>query len=289
VTLIAAFRCYEGIVFCADSQETLGNPTPQGWENYRCTVDKIEPQFDGQYHWVAGGAGDADLVDGFTDRLKDEISQWREKYEVATLKQKLREIVLDYNQNEAARMWDGGDALDFLIALRHADAGSDPVLFKTGRSVRTIRDFALIGWDQGIYKHFMRRLYKDREGQKRTRHFNSANRALLVGAYLMMLGRQTSNNIGPPTVVVKVFNNFVREESPETLTNIEGKLEAFSRILEDVTLHCSDADLANHLFPAYLDNIERQLMNLREQYFGPTRGGYVHLFQPNLQEPEEKK
>jgi hypothetical protein len=280
MTLIAAFKCYEGILFCADSQETLGNPAPEGWEGYRCQVDKIEPNFDGQYHWVAGGAGSADLVDGFTDRLKDEISTWREKYDTPTLKQKLREIVIDYNQNEAAVAWLNGDAIDFLVALRHVDAGSDPVLFKTGQSVREVRDFALIGWDEGIYKHFARRLYKHRAGEKKTRHLNSANRALMVGTYLMMLGRNTSNNIGPPTVVVKVFNNFVREESTETITNIEGKLETFGQILEDVILNCSDADMANREFPGYLGNIEKQLTALREQYFGPIKGGFVHFWQP---------
>jgi hypothetical protein len=280
MTLIAAFKCYEGILFCADSQETLGNPTPDGWEAYRCQVDKISPNFDGDYHWVAGGAGNGELVDCFTDRLKDEISTWRGKYDVPTLKQKLKEIVLDYNQHEAALAWKEGDGIDFLIALRHVDAGSDPVLFKTGQSVREVRDFALIGWDEGIYKHFARRLYRNQVGDKKSRHMNSANRALMVGAYLMMLGRNTSNNIGPPTVVVKVFNNVVREESPETLTNIEGKLETFGQILEDVILHCSDADMAQREFPGYFDNIERELTALREHYFGPIDKPFIHFWQP---------
>lgn len=70
VTLIAAFRTSEGVVICA---ETLGNPTPQGYENYRCSVNKLQPQTDGAYQWVCGGSGDGDLVDDFVDRLKDEI------------------------------------------------------------------------------------------------------------------------------------------------------------------------------------------------------------------------
>ena len=48
VTLIAAIRYVDGVVLCADSQETVGD--------YRVSVDKIKPRDCNHYELVVGGA-----------------------------------------------------------------------------------------------------------------------------------------------------------------------------------------------------------------------------------------
>jgi len=72
VTLIAGIRCAEGVVLCADSQETLDIPE-RG--QYRVQVEKIRPQDVGEYQIVVGGSGDGPLVDGFTDAFVEDVAQ----------------------------------------------------------------------------------------------------------------------------------------------------------------------------------------------------------------------
>jgi hypothetical protein len=102
MTLIAAFRTYEGVVICADSQETLSKPTPYGWGNYRCRVNKIERQDAGEYELVIGGAGNASLVDGFTDVFIDAVASWDGGLDEPTLKSKIQLEVSNYHRNIVA-------------------------------------------------------------------------------------------------------------------------------------------------------------------------------------------
>src|SRR5687768_17604375 len=68
VTLIAAFRCDDGLVLCADSLETLdGVPVP---------VRKLEPLDCGAYWLAVGGSGNGDLIDGFNESLQLDVEQW---------------------------------------------------------------------------------------------------------------------------------------------------------------------------------------------------------------------
>jgi hypothetical protein len=286
VTLIAAFKTYDGAVILADSQETLGIYAPQGFGDYRCRVDKIRPQRAGQYWLVVGGAGDGDLVDGFTERLADEIAAWPAGLDADKVKAEIRSTLLKYNQDEvsAANLTDS--KLEFIICVKQLEPGADPLLFRAGKSITRIDGYALIGWEDGIYKHFVDRLYKNQAGSKDTRNRNSGNRALLVGLYVMMLARSTSNVIGPPTVAIHARSSGLVEIPQESVELIEKRLESFARILEDVTLWCPDPDVPNREFPGYLDNIEKQLLDLREQYFGKINRGVV--IQPPYILDEEK-
>lgn len=281
MTLIAAFKTYDGAVIVADSQETLGIYAPQGSGDYRCRVDKLRPQIAGQHWLVVGGAGDSDLVEGFTDRLLDRVTSWTEKKDAASIKDEVRLELLDFHRNEVAMSGLAGDPLDFILCIKHLDPGNDPVLLRVGKStVRPITGYALIGWEQGIYDHFVDRLYKNQTDSKDTRDRNTGNRAMLVGIYLMMLARSTSNVIGPPTVAIRITTHYMREEPLESIETVEKRLESVARILEDVMLWCPDPDVANREFPGYLDNIEKQLLALREEYFGPINAPFIHYWQP---------
>ena len=57
MTLISAWRCNEGYVLCADSQETVAD--------YRATVQKITPLAMGNYQVIVAGSGAADLIESF--------------------------------------------------------------------------------------------------------------------------------------------------------------------------------------------------------------------------------
>jgi hypothetical protein len=57
MTLIAAVRYADGVVMCADAQETVGD--------YRRAVQKISPFETGDYQVMVAGSGHAQLIESF--------------------------------------------------------------------------------------------------------------------------------------------------------------------------------------------------------------------------------
>src|SRR5438105_9897981 len=63
VTLIAGFCCQDGIVLCADAQETV--------DDIRVATQKIEPKLLGNYDFAIGGSGDGDLIDAAVNSIEE--------------------------------------------------------------------------------------------------------------------------------------------------------------------------------------------------------------------------
>ena len=120
MTLIAAFRCAEGVVLCADSQETVDIPE-RG--QYRVRVEKIKPQDAGEYQVVIGGAGDGSLVDGFTDTFVERVAQWQGKLDGLEIKTRIKQLLHDYHRNEIAlsRAFEDDKFLSFVICVKHKE------------------------------------------------------------------------------------------------------------------------------------------------------------------------
>ena len=120
MTLIAAIRCADGVVLCADSQETVDIPE-RG--QYRVQVNKIQPQDAGNYQVVIGGSGDGPLVDGFTDGFIEQVTLWESKLTAPTMKGKIRNLLHDYHRNEIAlsAAFEDDKHLSFVICVKPKD------------------------------------------------------------------------------------------------------------------------------------------------------------------------
>jgi len=251
-------------VICADSQETLTIPIPDGYADYRCRVDKIKPQATPNYTFVMGGSGDAALIDIFTDRFANAVWAWEAGLDGTTLRERVNDLVIAFYRDTVPLSTAEDKRVAFMLCVKPNTPGLDPYLWEIrGPGVIPIDHYSLIGWEEGIYKHFADRLYKDPK--------SSANRALLVGLYLMTLGKSTSNVIGGPTKAITVSSHGVMEIDTDSITTIENRIESFAKILEDLTLWCPDPSLPNREFPGYLEGVERELIELRERHFGSSQ------------------
>src|SRR5947209_3089342 len=99
VTLIAAFRCYEGAVLCADGQEPVDVP---GYGQYRVRVNKLEAQQTGDYELVVGGSGDGDLVDAFTPTLTEAVAQWPRFDDELSTRRAIKRLLIDFDREDVA-------------------------------------------------------------------------------------------------------------------------------------------------------------------------------------------
>ncbi|MCA1578951.1 MAG: hypothetical protein LC794_16500 [Acidobacteria bacterium] len=259
MTLIAAFRCYDAIVICADSQETLTVPTPEGYyADYRCSVDKIRPQLAGEYEFVIGGSGDGPLVDGFTDRLTDEITSWQGKHDSATVKSKIRELLLDFHRNEVAVSPAYDKSTAFILCVKHASGESDPLLYELrGSTIKPVSGYSMIGWDEAIYRHEVERLYQ--EGWVR-------NRSINLGIHLFLLAKKTSNVIGGDTQIMIASNRGIQPLERDTIQELESRVTNFNERLSELILMCPDLSIHNDEFRGYLQNLIDYVLEWRENY-----------------------
>lgn len=257
VTLIAGFRTYEGVVICADSQETLGNPTPDGFESYRCRVDKIEPQDAGAYQLVIGGAGDGRLVDGFTETLADNVKTWDEGLDAGTLKSKIRSLLLDYNRNEVAASSAREKDIHFLLCLKERVPNAEIHLWELGDAVTRVKKYQLIGWDQAIYKHDVQRLYRENAHSLPN---------MLLGIHVLLLAKATSNNVGPPIKIVVATETGISEIDQRDISQLEQRVEVFNKMLDEITLELSDTSVPLVHFRDRVTKFRDEAVHLHDFY-----------------------
>src|SRR5687768_2856820 len=100
VTLIAAFRCDingdPGVVVCADSQEV--------YQDYRVTVDKIEPRNIGAYDLIIGGAGNfGPLIDRLAEAIERDVSTWPAGLDEDSCKERVEVVSIAYHASHVSQ------------------------------------------------------------------------------------------------------------------------------------------------------------------------------------------
>jgi hypothetical protein len=207
---------------------------------------------DGYYQWVAGGAGDGDLVDGFIDRLKDDIAGWRDNLSRPEVKDQLRRSLLDYRRNEVATSGVADNPLEFLICVKGTTGG--PFLFKADTAIRSIDEWEIIGWDEGIYRHDIQRHYKP----DTTTPF-----AMLIGAHVLLLAKSTSNNVGGPTKIVIGDAFGLQTVSERDAGELDKRIAEFDATVDAVRLRLCDTTVPLDDFTTDLLGFYETVVNLR--------------------------
>jgi hypothetical protein len=256
VTLIAAFKCSDGVVICADSQETLGIPLPdRGYAEYRVSVDKIEPLKLGQYNAVIGGAGHSDLVDGFTETLSDAVQSWDAGLGETELKSKIRLIVLDYHRHEVALCPAEDKQTQFIVCLKDTNETSAVYTWTIrGTSIKRVQTYALIGWDEPIYRHDIDRHYT--ENQK-------SLLSMLAGIHVFLLAEKTSNNIGPPTKIVVARPIGFQAIQADEIAKLVQRISDLDSAMDRLRLRLADTTVPLDEFTRDVSEFQTLIMNLR--------------------------
>ena len=289
MTLIAAFRCAEGVVLCADSQETIGD--------YRVHVDKIAPISLGAYQAVIGGAGHGQLVDGFAERVSEEMQTWKAGLQQRAIKAKIATLLLDYYRNEVAADPSSPEdkQMRFLFCVRDPRSGRVYLWHSMSSSVITVDRYSLIGWDEAIYKHEVKRLY----------HENApALRCILLGVHLFSLGKATSNYIGGPTQIVGLLDTSrwakahpkIRQayelatksvwvEDPQRVSELEERMTTLDATMSKLLLDCADTTIHSKIFAENLEQFKKRMLELREGYIRNAMYSEIASMEANVGKP----
>jgi 20S proteasome alpha/beta subunit len=266
VTLIAAFRCTDGAIICADSQETIGT-------HHRVSVQKIAPFEVGDKIQIviAGSAENAELADAFIETLREELQDKN----ITTLKEFKREAqrcLAQFVRDEAS-LWPRNERwMRFIVAARIAEqpprSGESVNVHGLGvaqvwetKSTRlvAVEKYALVGCEEHLYRRAVDRLF---------RAPLPISRAIPLAMHLFSLAEDTSNYVrGPISVAVVTNTSPILIENPDAIQEFEAMTEVYTGALEDMLLSCADTALSKEEFADKFATFTENVFRLRQAYF----------------------
>lgn len=252
MTLIAAFRCQEGAVLCADTQETVGD--------VRVAVNKLKPQDLGEYELAVAGSGNGDLIESFTYSLEIAIRSWPVGLDEAAARNLIRDLLLDFHRNEVA-LYPADSADDklnhFLVCVKPKNA-TDIFLWQLrGSAFVPVGDHTLIGIGASIYQHELARLY---------RPMLSANQAVLLGVHLFSLAKATSNYVGGSTDIIFIGSDGMHPHDPRHVVEMETKVALFNGKIAGLILACPDIALSEFTLEEMLVDFHKFVKDMRSDW-----------------------
>ena len=162
-------------------------------------------------------------------------------------------------------------------------------------SVTTVDKYSLIGWDEAIYKHEVKRLY----------HENApALRCILLGVHLFSLGKATSNYIGGPTQIVGLLDTSrwakahpkIRQayelatksvwvEDQQRVSELEQRMMDLDTMMSELLLDCADTTIHSKVFAGNLDKFKERMLNLRDGYIRKAMYSEIASMEANVGKP----
>jgi len=234
---------------CADSQETFGP--------YRVEVKKIAPRNAGEYDLIVGGSGEiGDLIDGLAGAIERNVSHWQTRIDQESGRQQLERILLAYHARQVA-LYPASDEekeLKFIVCTRDKQSGTIHLWKTSGTSALSVGDYALIGWDEAIYKHQIQQFYRPNLSLAQT---------VLLGIDLISIGVKTSNYIGGPIQLIVARKEGMWADYPEDVKQLEERIERFNEELGRFALACLDVSMPDADFEKIFRRFEKQITLLR--------------------------
>lgn len=255
VTLIAAFRCGEDAILCADSQET--------WGDYKASVTKLKPQDIGsRYQLAYAGSGYGHLVDDLGNYLEQQLAECRAT-DARSVQAALQGILVAFYERPAITVFpadpDNANAsVSGVICLRVVQSEKVFLFTFNKTAVLPVEDFVLRGMEEPIYRHIAQRLY---------RPDLSPLQAQVLGLHLFKEAGATSTQIGGDTSVVfaMTYDMFAYDRGDELKVFADG-VAAVQQAMDLLLIPCADTLLVSDAeVKALLKNFRRDILDLRRE------------------------
>jgi 20S proteasome alpha/beta subunit len=249
VTYIAAFRCYEGVVLCADTQETTGDQ--------KAYAEKLETIDGEKYALTLGGAGTADVVDSFAQKLGEDCAS--ATCELDEFDKLIRKSLIDFYKTEVPllNLTKRQAAARFIICARHKPSASVGLWVTKGVRVFPVPDFKIIGWDSPVYVHLAKRLY---------RPDMPMHQAVVLAVALLSFAKATALYVGgePRVTVVGRYSQLI--ETDEYISAVHERIQQFNRITDDLFFSSVDLTIPASHYKKNLQLFQDIALELREQF-----------------------
>lgn len=220
MTYIAAWRTSQfndpeqrGIVMSADTQET--------WADFVTSVEKLSIERTDTYELCIGGAGRAELVNGFIQSVAERISKEKPTNNDA-LAVTMRAALAYFYRNDVA-LFPGNDEdknNQFLIAAR-SNAGETSLWKTEGMRLYPVNTYAVTGHEPPFCEHVIGRVYDPNI---------PLDNAVLMSVWLVSIAKATSAWVGGSTGIVIIDRNGIHSKTPDELKSLEEGVKAHDEV-----------------------------------------------------------
>lgn len=256
MTYISAFECQDGIVMCADTQETHEART--GHKDEKEYVEKIYAPENLPYPVAVGGAGLDEPIEAFSLELFERV----ETEKPATIPE-LRTVIqasLDevYKSDAKISAWPGMYRTTKCIVAAKPVNDEFAIFVTTGKRVSyRKREPVIIGYDTPANKALLKRMY---------RVALPMQQAVMLAIYLVSQSKARDVGVGGDTRIVIVKNNGVWVDDPLYVAASEQRVNDFLRLIDGLFLTSIDIAIAPSKFPEELAKFSAKITELRTAY-----------------------
>jgi len=253
MTLIAGIKCGDGYVICADSQEIVREADGS---DSRKTCQKLVPINIGKVSVSLAGAGDADLIDAFVERLRVTY-QSPEITSLDACSTVIKDELYAFAKEKGIRRSRVANRFRFMIGAYSPNERSCRLWRTAAGEPIEVQQYALVGYEDTRYDYAVRNFF--RPGMP-------ISQGVFLGLYLMWLGEHTSTSIHGPITVAVLRDNGIQFESREKVDAIDQKVRLFTAQFETQFLACSDTGLQGEEFAVRLKDFGATVIQFRQEF-----------------------
>jgi len=161
MTLVAGWKCRDGLVMAADTEITSEYACFQGHKLAQFTGGRT---LDGGYSLIIGGAGDGSYVDMTTQNIRDVVDALPDP-NMAEIIQAIKSAIYQVYTDHIYKFWNPNDedSPDIALVIGVRDARSQLALFASSRTaVSEVGECVFRGLGSQVAQHLSERLYRSR-------------------------------------------------------------------------------------------------------------------------------
>ena len=260
MTYIAAFDCIEGIVMCADTQETWESSGK--YKDEKSYAEKLYVPENLSFPIAVGGAGCVEPIEALALELFERI----EKKAPATIRD-LRTTIQEsidfvHSSDATVSSWPKTYGTAKWIVAGKPTEDEFAVFIVTGRRVsQRKKEPEIIGYRTPTNKALLKRLY--RPGL-------TMQQAVMLAVYLLSQSKVLDVGVGGDPRIAVITANGAFIDDPEYVTNSEQRILDFTNLIDELFLHCVDSSTPPSVFPEIIDLFQKSVTALRSRYFNET-------------------
>lgn len=253
VTIAAGILCADGIVMCADSQETYGD--------FKWPVKKLAfPQSTiGDFHILISGAGFGPAIDTATQKIFERTAHHGPNYEqtVRIIEQVLREI---HEKDLQYYPTNDRDSLQFRLLIAFNSGGNGGLFSTNGSLVTRVDSFEIIGSGAVITNFFAHMLY--RKTLFENPDIDTSEGAVLA-AFLVHLAKAQLTSIGGKSQLAMITAKGMRFANVWEVPALESIFTECLEISSRTLLDCANPYLSGRAFTKSLKENTATLRRLK--------------------------
>jgi hypothetical protein len=240
----------EGIVMCADSQESAGD--------YKFPVEKLLIEHDGWTDVIIAGSGLGPLVDMAAQAIAKAVKGGWDDYEI--IQSKIEKALIELYDGPF-RIYPSSDEdriIDLLIAIRLKDHGSSRLFRATATAVVRINTYSIIGIGRTV-EYEIQNLY--------SRIHMHIERCALIAMYLLNVSKSILNSVGGRgEIAILNDKTGVKRAGGWEIMAVERILPVFSLHVGDLLLKFLDPEEPEELFALDIEHFVSEITRAKKDH-----------------------